>query len=164
MAEPRNPYAPPAAAVEDLARRRGSPVKAVLYGVLVDIGGSIVAGLVIVIVYSIALASAGASAEDIQQALSDASPLSWFSILGFVVGCSASFLGGYVCARVAASAEMKSVGIVAAVSGIVSVLMGSNAYAFEWNALLALVGMGAVFAGGSTGARTNRRHELAAGR
>lgn len=164
MAEPRNPYEPPAAAVEDVGRRRGSPVKAVLYGVLVDIGGSIVAGLVIVIVYSIALASAGASAEDIQQALSDASPLSWFSILGFVVGCSASFLGGYVCARVAASAEMKSVGIVAAVSGIVSVLMGSNAYAFEWNALLALVGMGAVFAGGSTGARTNRRHELAAGR
>ena len=164
MAGPRNPYEPPAAAVADVGRRRGSPVKAVLYGVLVDIGGSIVAGLVIVIVYSIALASAGASAEDIQQALSDASPLSWFSILGFVVGCSASFLGGYVCARVAASAEMKSVGIVAAVSGIVSVLMGSNAYAFEWNALLALVGMGAVFAGGSTGARTNRRHELAAGR
>jgi hypothetical protein len=32
-----------------------------------------------------------------------------------------------------------------------------DAYSLEWNALLALVGMAAVFAGGWAGARRNRR-------
>lgn len=137
--------------------RPGSPVKAIVYGVLVDVGGSIAAGLVLAFAYSIALASSGASAEEIQRALSDPSPASWFSIFGLIVGCTASFFGGFVCARIAAAAEMKWVGIVAAVSGIVSLLFGSGAYPFEWDALLALVGMGAVFAGGWAGSRMNRR-------
>jgi uncharacterized membrane protein YfcA len=155
---PRNPYEPPGAAVNDVAPSSpGSPLKAVIYGILVDIGGSIGAGLVLVLVYSIVLASSGASVEDIQRAVSEPQPLSWFSIVGFLVGCAASFLGGYVCARVSAANEMKWVGIVAAVSGVVSLLMGMDAYAFEWNAVLALVGMAAVFAGGWTGARRNRR-------
>ena len=153
----RNPYQPPGAAVKDLERVPGSPVKAVIYGVLVDVGGSIAAGLVMVFVYSLVLAASGASVEEIQSAMNDASPMSWFSILGFLVGCAASLLGGYVCARVAGAAEMKWVSIVAAVSGVVSVLMGMNGYALEWNALLALLGMAAVFAGGSLGARRNRR-------
>lgn len=134
----------------------GSPIKAVTYGILVDVGGSIAAGLVLVVVYSVMLASSGASGEDIQRAVFASPAVSWFSIVGFVVGCSASFLGGYVCARIAAAAEMKWVGVVAATSGLVSLLMGMGAYAFEWNALLALVGMAAVFAGGWTGARKNR--------
>jgi ABC-type Na+ efflux pump permease subunit len=155
--EPRNPYEPPAAAVKDVEERTGSPVKAVLYGVLVDIGGSIVAGVAFVFLYSIGLAASGASAEDVQNAISDPSPMSWFSIIGFLIGCAASFLGGYVCARVAVTAEMKWVSIVAAVSGVVSILMGMGSLAFEWNGVLALVGMGAVFGGGWTGAKRNRR-------
>jgi hypothetical protein len=157
VTEPRNPYQPPGAVVSDVERAAGSPVKAVIYGILVDVGGSVVAGIAFVLVYSIGLAASGASADDVQRAVSDASPLSWFSIIGFVIGCAASFLGGYVCARIAAASEMKWVGIVAAVSGVVSLLMGLGAMEFEWNALMALAGMGAVFAGGWTGARRNRR-------
>ena len=134
----------------------GSPMKAVVYGVLVDVGGSVAAGLVLAIVHSVMLASSGASAEEIERAVSAPDASSWFSVVGFVVGCSTSFLGGYVCARVAAAAEMKWVGVVAAISGLVSLLMGSGAYAFEWNALMALIGMGAVFAGGWVGVRWKR--------
>jgi hypothetical protein len=134
----------------------GSPLKAVVFGVLVDVGGSIVVGVFLVIGYSITLASSGASAEEIERLLAEASPTSWFSILGFLLGCATSFLGGYVCARIAGAAETKWVGIVAAVSALSSLLMGSSAYAFEWNAVLALVGMAAVFAGGWAGARRNR--------
>jgi hypothetical protein len=132
-------------------------LKAVVYGVLVDVGGSIAAGMAIALAYGISLAAAGASPEDIERAMSEAQAPAWLSIVGFVVGCAASFLGGFVCARVAAGAEMKWVGVVAAVSGIVSLLMGSAAYAFEWNAVLALVGMGAVFAGGWAGVQTKGR-------
>ena len=160
---PRNPYRPPEAPVDDVGRVPGSPLKAVVYGVLVDIGGSLVLGVVLVIGYSIMLASSGASAEEIERRLGEGSPLSWFSILGFVLGCTTSFLGGYVCARTARAAEMKWVGIVAAVSGLASLLMGSGAYAFEWSALLALLGMAAVFAGGWVGARRNRTFARPAG-
>ena len=133
----------------------GSPLKAVVYGVLVDVGGSIVLGVALVIAYSITLASSGVPSEEIERILAEGSPASWVAILGFLLGCATSFLGGYVCARTAGEAEMKWVGIVAAVSALASLLMGSGAYAFEWNAVLALLGMGAVFAGGWAGARRN---------
>ena len=135
----------------------GSPLKAVTYGVLVDVGGSIGAGLILTLVYAVLLASSGASAEDIQAALTAPQPAPWFSFVGFVVGSGASFLGGYVCARMVAEAEMKWVGIVAAISGVVSLAMGAGSLAFDWDALMALLSMSAVFAGGWTGARRNRR-------
>jgi hypothetical protein len=53
--------------------------------------------------------------------------------------------------------EMRAVSAVAAVSGVVALVFGSGAYAFEWTAVLALVGMGAVVAGGWTGLQRNRR-------
>lgn len=136
---------------------RGAPVKAIVYGVLVDVGGSFAAGLVLAVAYSIMLASSGATPEEMQHAFAEPDPMSWPSLAGFVLGAGASLLGGYVCARVAAVHEMRSVGVVAAVSGIVSLAMGSGGYAFEWSAVLALAGMAAVFAGGVLGTRKNRR-------
>lgn len=122
--------------------------KAVLYGVLVDVGGSIAASILLATAYAIALSSSGASVDEIERAMRNPDPVSWFSIGGFVLGCAASFLGGYVCARVADASEMKWVGMVAAASGLTSLVTGMEALPFEWNAVLALVGMGAVFAGG----------------
>ena len=131
--------------------RLAPTAKAIVYGVLVDIGGSIVAGLVLATVYAFALAGSGMPREDILRAISEPEPASWFSIAGFLAGCGASFLGGYVCTRVAAGHAMRPAGVVAAISGVVSLVMGSGAYAFEWAAVLALADMGAVFAGGWVG-------------
>lgn len=139
--------------------RLAPSAKAIVYGVLVDIGGSILAGLVLATIYAFVLAGSGVPREEILRAISEAEPASWFSIAGFVAGCGASFLGGYVCARVAGMHEMRAVSAVAAVSGVVALLFGSGAYAFEWTAVLALVGMGAVVAGGWTGLQRNRRRQ-----
>lgn len=136
--------------------RLATPVKAVVYGVVIDLGGSVVAGLVLATAYAVALAGSGLPADEIERALADADSPAWLSALQLLTGGAASFLGGYVCARIAAQSEMRSVGVVAAISGIVSLLMGWGAYAFEWDALLALLGMAAVFAGGWTGARQHR--------
>jgi hypothetical protein len=157
MSEPHNPYRAPAAMVNDVQAPVGAPVKAVLYGVLVDVGGSIGVGLLLGMAYSLVLAASGASLQEMQRRLTEPDPLSWISLAGLAIGFGASLLGGYVCARVAAVSEMRPVGIVAAVSGIVSLLMGSGAYAFEWNAVMALAGMATVFVGGRLGARSNRR-------
>lgn len=157
MSDPHNPYRPPGAAVRDVAAPAGAPVKAAVYGVLIDVGGSIVAGLILVTLFSALLAADGASMDEIQRALGEPDPTSWFSLIGFVIGFATSFLGGYVCARVAAKGEMRPVGVVAAVSGVAGLLMGSGSYALEWNALLALLSMATVFAGGWVGAQRNRR-------
>jgi uncharacterized membrane protein YfcA len=157
MSGPHNPYRPPGAAVDDVLPPAGAPVKAVLYGVLIDIGGSLAGGLVLATVYSVVLASGGASMEEIQRRVSEPDPTSWVSIAGFAIGFLLSFLGGYVCARVAAVGEMRAVGLVAAASGIAGLLMGAGGYSFEWNAVLALLGMATVVAGGRVGMRKNRR-------
>lgn len=137
--------------------RLAPTAKAIVYGVLVDIGGSILAGLVLAAVYAFVLAGSGMPQEEMRQAISGPEPASWYSIAGFLAGCGASFLGGYVCARVAGAREMRAVSVVSAISGVASLVLGSGGYAFEWTAVLALVGMGAVFAGGWTGTQRNRR-------
>ncbi len=137
--------------------RLAPTAKAIVYGVLVDIGGSILAGLVLAAVYAFVLEGSGMPQEEMLQAISDPEPASWYSIAGFLAGCGASFLGGYVCARVAGVREMRAVSVVSAISGVASLVLGSGGYAFEWTAVLALVGMGAVFAGGWTGTQRNRR-------
>ena len=78
------------------------------------------------------------------------------AILFSVTLASASFLGGFVCARVARLNERRWVGIVASVSALVSLLTGAD-FALEWNAVLALASMATVFAGGWAGERSNRR-------
>ncbi|HET7197465.1 MAG TPA: hypothetical protein VFI86_02275 [Burkholderiales bacterium] len=131
--------------------------KAIVYGVLVDVGGSVAAALVIAITYAVALAGSGMPAGEIERTMADGEAPAWLSAIELLTGGTASFLGGFVCARVAREREMQAVGVVAAVSGIVSLLMGRGAYAFEWSALLALASMAAVFAGGWTGTRKERR-------
>jgi uncharacterized membrane protein YfcA len=157
MSDPHNPYRAPEAVVNDRSPPAGAPVKAVVYGVLIDVGGSIVTGIVLATIYMVVLASRGASMEEIERTIAEPELMSWLSVVEFAIGFLASFLGGYVCARVAGVGEMRAVGTVAAVSGVASLLLGSSAYAFEWNAVLALLGMATVAAGGRVGMRANRR-------
>jgi hypothetical protein len=136
-------------------RDRGSPAKAVIFGVLVDIVGSTLAAFLIMLAYGIALAASGASAEEIERAATKVDPTSWVSIAGFAVGCAFSFLGGYVCARVVRDAELKWASVVAAISVASGFLLGMQAYSIALNVLLAILGAACVLLGGYVGARRN---------
>jgi len=150
-----NPYRPPEAVVKDQDRAYGSPLKAVTFGVLTDILGTTAASILLSFIYGIALAVGGASAEEITQAATQADPGSGLSIIGFVIGTGFSFLGGYVCARVAGRDELKWASVVAVISIGIGFLIGAQVYAAELNVLLAILGIGAVMAGGYVGARQN---------
>ena len=152
-----SPYQPPKAIVADADRAPGSPIKGVIYGVLVDVGGSVLMGIVLTVVYRVMLAASGASPEDMERALASPDPLSWVSLVGNIVGFGMSFLGGYVCARVAGKDEYRWAGIVAAIAFIAGFLFGMGAYPVEWNLLLALVSASAVMGGAWTAVRKARR-------
>jgi hypothetical protein len=65
---------PPEPDVEKMNFKKGSPVKAITIGVVVDIGGSLVLGIILVMIYSVLLASEGLSPEEIEYQLINLDP------------------------------------------------------------------------------------------
>jgi uncharacterized membrane protein len=151
-----DPYRPPQATVADQDRPRGSPVKGMILGLLVDIGGSMVAAFILFFAWAIWLGASGLDAEAITQAIAENDPMSGISLIGYAVGAAFSWLGGYVCARVAQETELRCAAVVAAVSATLALAMGSE-LPLPLNLLLAMLTVGAVMLGGWTGAQRNLR-------
>ena len=151
-----NPYRPPEAPVADQDRPRGSPVKGMVFGALVDIGGTLVAGIVLGVIWSIGLAASGQTAEEIEQAVQNPDPTSVVGILGFVIGTAFSVLGGYVCARVARETEYRCAGVVSVASIAIGLAVGGG-QSFAMNVLMVVATIAAVMLGAWIGAQRNAR-------
>ncbi|MEC8811978.1 MAG: hypothetical protein VXY23_11750 [Pseudomonadota bacterium] len=78
---------------------KGSSIKAILSGLAVDVGGSILAGIIYAALYGYYLASTGIPLSEIGQILENSDFTSPFGIGGAVLGFVFTFLGGYVCAK-----------------------------------------------------------------
>lgn len=153
-----NPYSPPSAKVADVGidAAKGSGVKAVLIGLLIDLGGSIVIGIVLTVIYSFQLAAAGLDEDEIMAAMSNIPFDSWVFIAGAIIGCFCSILGGYVCARIARHSEYKFGNILSAISIIVGSLMVIEAYSLFAIFVLALMTWASVMVGVRLGVSRNR--------
>jgi membrane protease YdiL (CAAX protease family) len=149
-----SPYRPPEAPVADQDRPRGSPVKGMLYGALVDIGGTLLAGIVLGILWGIWLAASGNSAEQIAEAVKNPDPTSLVSIAGYVIGTAFSGLGGYVCARVARETELRCAAVVAGISIAFGFAVG-GAQTPEMGVLMIVTTVAAVMLGAWMGRRRN---------
>ena len=101
---PPNPYHPPEAPVADRDERFGSPVKAILVGLAVDIGGTVVAGTALAIAWGVVLGSGGASGEEINRFFRESSSFMWVNLC---VGLGFTGLGAYIAARIANRAEYR---------------------------------------------------------
>lgn len=156
MSEP-NPYGAPAAKVADRDPAAGSPVKGVIYGVLVDILGTLGATVAFGLGYGIYLASSGVPLEEIERAGQEVDPTSGIGLAGTFIGLGFSVLGGYVCARVAGAPELKWAAIVGAISAVSGFLiaMGSESYSAPLSLLSNGLSFAAVMVGGYLGARRN---------
>jgi hypothetical protein len=98
-----DPYTPPSAPVRDRQPEGvGSTWKAVTFGVLADIAGTFLAGLLLLVVLGSVMVSRGASPEELDRTLlqSDA-----YLLFAGVIGLGFTVLGGYVAARVANQRE-----------------------------------------------------------
>lgn len=152
-----NPYAPPDAKLADPAARPGSPIKAVTIGLAVDLGGTVVATVILALAYGIVLGALGATAEEIEAVTTDMSTDSGFFYTLALAGLAFSMLGGYVCARIARRSELKLGAVLAAISAGVGLAFGGDPSRLGMLISLTILGIAAVLAGANLGRAKNRR-------
>jgi hypothetical protein len=150
-----NPFTPPSSRVADGAKEKGSPVKAVVFGFLVDVGGSIAVGMLLAVAYGVSEARSGATPDQIAASLQNLPVGSWLSIVGMVIGGLFSVLGGYVCARVAKHSEFGLGAILAALSISFGAWAGAGEYSLVLHLVLSVATFLAVMFGVRMGAARN---------
>jgi hypothetical protein len=157
-----HPFKPPESDSTKNARVRdvpGSPLKAVLSGLAVDIGGSAVLGIVLDQVYAMTLGQQGLSDGQIEEAMQHIPPASSFGVLSIVLGALMSVAGGYVCARIVLRDEYRVGGVMAAVSALLGVALSSSDDPSSLTALLILCTVACNLLGVKFGSEQNRRLE-----
>lgn len=159
-----NPYATPVAAAGGPAEpvRPGSPLRAVLLGLLVDLGGTTLVGILFVLGYAVWLGASGLPAEEVAARMGAIGPTTSVGLVLTALGGLLSLLGGYVCARVARANELRVALVMAAVSCSVGVLVSVGSTALPVTLALAVLSLAAILGGAALGRRRNRRE--AAGR
>lgn len=162
-----NPYTPPAAPVGDLEVPAGSGFKAILAGLAVDLGGSILFGVAFIAIYSLIVANSGADDEQIAAALASLADDPWVDLGGSAAGLLFSALGGYTCARVARHAEYRFGAILAAVSIAAGFALGAGEDTLARNIAMTAAALAATLGGVWLGAARNtadRAHRARLGR
>jgi len=122
----QNPYQPPRARLDPRGREPGSIAKAVVIGAAVDIGGTMIGGIIIGLFYSALLGMQGRSSAEIQQALTQFELWSPFGIIVMGMGLAMSVLGGYQCAVIANRTTYLAPGIMSLVSVASSALLSDG--------------------------------------
>lgn len=149
-----DPFTPPTANVDVPDTRRGSPLRAIVFGIVVDFGGTMVASVIFFVIFGAYLAASGTPAEQAADyGLGLDSPM---GLALNMVGCLFSVLGGYVCARTAKHAEYRLGAILAAISVVLGLLLGGDASANAYGLISSLLTVAAAMVGAHLGALRNK--------
>lgn len=151
-----NPYRPPQAEIRPIERERSSAGKAILFGILADLGLTIVLGLAFVVAYGIFLISTGAPEAEVMRAFSEPADDSPFTIGLTAIGTLGSILGGYICAITARHSEYKLGAVIIGISVVLGLLLADETSA-TLMAVTAVLTVGGVLYGTWLGVRRNRR-------
>ena len=154
---PNNPSKPPKTDANDKAAAGGSPVRAVLSGLAVDIGGSILAEIVLEVFHQSQLVASGLAPEQVDAAMRNVRMDSPFELLGIVLGSACSVLGGYVCARIVRRDEFRVGGVMAAISSMLGLLGASSSTPDDLVVLLTVSTAACVLLGVKFGREANQR-------
>jgi hypothetical protein len=124
-----DPYTPPGAPVGDPpGPGRRSSMLAVGLGFLVDIGATMIVGMLIAIVGGVGLAAGGASPDAVEAIVERSAG---FQLIGLAGGLACTALGGYVAARFANHSEYANafaVGVASLVFGEAMLLVQAQDY------------------------------------
>jgi|UPI000648C7B8 hypothetical protein len=151
---PENRYSPPGAdlSLTPVPPRAPWPAwRAVLAGLVVDIGGTTVAGLLIGVVWYVVLTRSGVSAEQIHAEMSVTDRWTAFVIVSTLVGAVFSYLGGFVCNRLAQRADLRLGFVLAALSLAIGFWMSSEIVQPAMFAALSLLTAVSALAGARAG-------------
>jgi hypothetical protein len=102
-----DPFRAPSSNVDVPDTARGSAVKAVVLGLMTDVGGSMLSSLAFFMFYGAYLGATGGTADDLMVFARGNGFDSPMALALGLVGCMFSVLGGYVCARIAKHSEYK---------------------------------------------------------
>lgn len=155
MSNPPSP--PPESGTKPPPPVVGSPVKAIVTGLAVDIGGSTLVGLLLSAFYAVQLSNSGLSPDDIQQAMDNIPADSPVQIAGTLLGACCSVAGGYVCARIVRVAEFRVGAVMAFLSAFFGLALGPGDTPDDMVALLTLSTVACVLLGVKYGREHNLR-------
>lgn len=142
-----NPYSPPNSRVKDPPPSPGTPFRAVALGVLTDIGGTIISGIVIGMIYTVMISASASSPDEVTAQLQDFGKDGGSYLLLTLVGCGFSILGGYVCARISQRTDYRLGFVTGAISIAFGLLMAWDAAEALYHVLMAAVTLVCVLAG-----------------
>jgi hypothetical protein len=117
-------------------------------------------GTLMSIVAAALLVAGGTSPDRVEAAMLDPDPTSWLSISAYFVGCVFSFLGGYVCSRIARHAEYHLAGVQAVLVvsfGLLTSAVSESNLTPAIHGVLVVLTVGSVMLGAWGGAVRNRR-------
>ncbi|MDF3031964.1 MAG: hypothetical protein K0R03_2522 [Moraxellaceae bacterium] len=160
-----NPYSTPQADVRQaVVIRKGSRVKAIAIGMLVDLGGTTAASFVLGIVYGIVLAASGMPPERIQEHYAaNYSPFAGIGLCITLVGLGCSVLGGHLCARIVRERELYAATWMAALTAGYSVLLANGELSPAVFAAMLALTVAAIFGGAALGRYRNAREAAGLG-
>ena len=96
----------------------GTPLRAVLVGLVIDYVGTELVGIVLVTLYQASLANAGLNDDQIRSAVADIDAASTVGVLFIVLGLLCSVAGGYACARIVLRDEYRVGAVMATISSL----------------------------------------------
>jgi len=145
MSEDR--FKPPSSRVEDHPRGKGSAVRGLAVGLLVDVVTTMLFSVVVSMLWGFALAASGRSAREVQAAFAnvEGDPLIATVLVGGGVLCSV--LGGFVCERIARQGDYRVGAGLGLASVLVGFLFGEPTTSPAMTALLAVLTIGSALLG-----------------
>jgi hypothetical protein len=134
-----NPYESPRADVQQDETLPVRPIHGIVIGLLIDLGGTILATTVITFAYAIAIGAQGASAAEIESALTSADPTSALGAMHTLVGLGMSYVAGFYCLRISRGTNLRYPLILGAIVLALTIAAGA-----AWNLmdLSTLLGLG----------------------
>ena len=142
----------------------GSLSMAVLAGLAVDIGGSMMVNIVMTTMYAVQLTAQGVPDADMEDAMRRMPHDSALYMTAMLLCIALSVLGGFVCARVARRDEYRPGLVMAAASAAFSLMIVVTEHGLgDMDVLLIVTAIACNLLGVKFGADRNRRAEAAAG-
>lgn len=137
-----NPYKPPIAQLRWEPSHPGSLVKAVIAGVLIDLGGTWIVNFVGLVAYAFYLYSQGWSEDEVSRVYVF---LSIYSLPGLILPTARfgmSLVTGYLCAKIAKKRVLVATIFISLISALIGYLALENAYSYyAWKEHLGLTAL-----------------------
>lgn len=104
---PHNPYDAPGTNVQQDENLPVRPITGIVAGVFIDLGGTIVVVTLISLIYAIAIASQGATAAEVETALTNPDPSALLGLMHSLAGLGMSYLAGFYCLKISRGTNLR---------------------------------------------------------